>query len=86
MTFLEGCKEAMRRDGSTSAEIENAFRKVAFACALPWPSGEEIPAGEEEAFIARQLFINLKVKELIKSDPSFNSRMEAMLSRKTKSN
>jgi hypothetical protein len=51
MTKLEAFKEAARRSVDSPEEVERRFKNVILVGALPPDANDEIPPGEEEAFI-----------------------------------
>jgi hypothetical protein len=86
MTKLEAIKEVARRDGATPAEIEIGIRRVMLANAFPFGPHEEIPAGEEEAFILMNLERKRTVDFMAQNFPSFNAAMETKMRSRARRN
>lgn len=83
MTRLEAYKEAARRSGDPPGRIEFLFAKAFIEGIIPEGYNEEIPAGEEEAFILR----NMEIKEAMKNPPPhITARLQAKLERMRNSN
>jgi hypothetical protein len=64
MTYLAAYKEAALRDGDTPEQVAEAFERIVLRGGLPAEAHEEIPAGEEEAVIARALGAKRKLHAL----------------------
>lgn len=65
MTRIEGYRQAALRDGELEADVDRRFKVLIAQGALPPGATEEIPPGEEEAFILQQL----ETKRLMKNAP-----------------
>jgi hypothetical protein len=66
MTRMQAFLEAARRDGESAEQIERKFMLVRAMGVIPPDADEEIPAGQEEAFIEAQLRLKRKVERAIR--------------------
>lgn len=78
MTKLEGYKQAAIRDGDSPEMVKLQFETAILRGLEPVDAYEQIPAGEEEAFIAFQLERKRSVDaRLALGDVSLKARMRA---------